>query len=186
MDVESTIVLQVKAFRQVSGKTDVLHYRATIRFKGHLSLPMNYTTLVGEMRVEGYPDVKINIASIGPIKTTGKEETEMQDMISETLNLTIREALYPIDFSVHSTCPRALKMESEEYYDNRPMDFPNPFDYMDGGHHQQQMSFNHRGSIHTQNSSPMMSMSAGRRLLVKIVKGEALMAAKDPYVTVEV
>lgn len=186
MDVESTIVLQVKAFRQVSGKTDVLHYRATIRFKGHLSLPMNYTTLVGEMRVEGYPDVKINIASIGPIKTTGKEETEMQDMISETLNLTIREAMYPIDFSVHSTCPRALKMESEEYYDNRPMDFPNPFDYMDGGHHQQQqqMSFDHRGSIHTQHSS-MMSMSAGRRLLVKIVKGEALMGAKDPYVTVE-
>lgn len=185
MDVESAIVLQIKAFRQVSGKADVLHYRATIRFKGHLSISMNYTTLVGEMRVEGYPDVKINIASIGPIKTTGKEESEMNDMISETLNLTIREVLYPIDFSVHSTCPRALKMENDEYYDNHPMDFPNPFDYMDRDHHQMQMPYDHStrgGSV----GQPMMStMSAGRRLLVKIVKGDALMQAKDPYVTVE-
>lgn len=184
MDVESTIVLQVKAFRQVSGKTDVLHYRSTIRFKGHLSIAMNYTTLVGEMRVEGYPDVKINIASIGPIKSTGKEETEMQDMISESLNLTIREVLYPIDFSVHSTCPRALKMESDDYYDNnnRRMEFPNPFDYMERDHQQMQMPYGDQSRGN--GNQPMMS-SAGRRLLVKIVKGDALMQAKDPYVTVE-
>lgn len=184
LDVESAIVLQVKAFRQVAGKADVLHYRATIRFKGHLSIAMNYLNLVGEMRVEGYPDVKINIASIGPIKTVGKEETEVQDMISETLNLTIREVLYPIDFSIHSTCPRALKMEPDDYYDNRPMDFPNPYDYMDREHHQMQMPYDHStrgGSAHHQPTS----MSAGRRLLVKIVKGDALMQAKDPYVTVE-
>lgn len=183
MDVESAIVLQVKAFRQVAGKTDVLHYRATIRFKGHLSIAMNYMTLVGEMRVEGYPDVKINIASIGPIKTTGKEETEMQDMISETLNLTIREVLYPIDFSVHSTCPRALKMEPDDYYGNQRMDFPNPYDYMDQDNHQMQMQMPFNNSRNTMNQP--MSGSSGRRLLVKIVKGDALMQAKDPYVTVE-
>lgn len=181
-DLESSIVLQVKAFRQVSGKTDVLHYRATIRFKGHLSVAMNYTSLVGEMRVEGYPEVKINIAAIGPIKTTGKEETEIQDKISETLNLTIREALYPIDFSVHSTCPRAMKMEPDDYYDNRRMDFPNPYDYMDRDHHQMPYD-NSRGAMN-QSMMPNM-MSAGRRLLVKIVKGDSLMQAKDPYVTVE-
>ena len=181
-DLESSIVLQVKAFRQVAGKTDVLHYRATIRFKGHLSIAMNYTTLVGEMRVEGYPEVKINIAAIGPIKTTGKEETEIQDKISETLNLTIREASYPIDFSVHSTCPRAMKMEPDDYYDNRRIDFPNPYDYMDRDHHQMPYD-NARGNM---NQSMMPNMvSSGRRLLVKIVKGEALMQAKDPYVTVE-
>lgn len=183
MDLESAIVLQVKAFRQVSGKTDVLHYRITIRFKGHLSISMNYTTLVGEMRVEGYPDVKINIASIGPIKSTGKEETEIQEMISETLNLTIREVLYPIDFSVHSTCPRALKMEPDDYYDNnnRRMDFPNPYDYMERDH--QQMPYGDQ--MRSNGGQSMMSMPAGRRLLVKIVKGDALMQAKDPYVTVE-
>jgi hypothetical protein len=180
MDVETTIVLQVKAFRQVAGKVDVLHYRSTIRFKGHLSIAMNYLNLVGEMRVEGYPDIKINIASIGPIKTTGKEETEIQDMISETLNLTIREVLYPVDFSVHSTCPRAMKMEPDSYYDNQAMNFPDPYDYMgdpynDGRSHTSSMAMG---------QGQMMS-PAGRRLLVKIVKGEALMQAKDPYVTVE-
>lgn len=176
-DLESSIVLQVKAFRQVSGKTDVLHYRATIRFKGHLSIAMNYTSLVGEMRVEGYPEVKINIAAIGPIKTTGKEDTEIQDKISETLNLTIREASYPIDFSVHSTCPRALKMEPDDYYDNHRMDFPNPYDYMDRDHHQMPYD-NSRANM-------SMMMPGNRRLLVKIVKGDALLQAKDPYVTVE-
>ncbi|CRK95952.1 CLUMA_CG009396, isoform A [Clunio marinus] len=187
MDVETTIVVQVKAFRQLSGKADVLHYRVTIRFKGHLSVTMNYMTLVGDMRIEGYPEVKINIAAIGPIKTTGKEETEMQDLISESLNLTIREALYPIDFSVHATCPRALKMEPDDFYNNRPMDFPNPFDYMERDHHQQQMQQPFERSARSGSfNQPIMSMTtANRRLLVKIVKGETLMQAKDPYVTVE-
>jgi hypothetical protein len=36
MDLETTLILQLKAFRQKAGKTDVLHYRATIRLKGHL------------------------------------------------------------------------------------------------------------------------------------------------------
>ena len=180
MDVETAIVLQVKAFRQVTGKTDVLHYRITIRFKGHLSIAMNYLNLVGEMRIEGYPDVKINIASIGPIKTAGKEESEIQDMISETLNLTIREVLYPVDFSVHSTCPRALKMEPERYYDNQAMHFPDPYDYMGD-------AYNNDARSHTSSGmgQGQMMSSSGRRLLVKIVKGEALMQAKDPYVTVE-
>ena len=188
MDVnETTIVLQIKAFRQVSGKTDVLHYRANIRFKGHLSVAMNYTSLVGEMRIEGYPDVKINISSIGPIKATGKDETEQQDMVSETLNLTIREVLYPIDFSIHSTCPRALKMESDEYYDQRGVDFPNPYDYMDRNNHQMQMQMpfdNNRGSGFQNHMQPQ-SMASNRRLLVKIVKGDGLSEAKNAYVTVE-
>lgn len=111
MDVETTLVLQIKAFRQLAdGKTDVLHYRASVRFRGHLSVTMNYIALAGEMRIEGYPDIKVTIASIGPIKGNSKEEKEIQDMICETLNFTIRDAIYPIDFSVHATCPRALKM----------------------------------------------------------------------------
>lgn len=151
------------------------------RFKGHLSIAMNFQTLIGEMRIEGYPEVKINIASIGPIKSTGKEETEIQDMISEVLNLSIRDTQYPVDFSIHSTCPRALKMESDNFYDHRgAMDFPNPFDYMDG--RDNTMPYDQR----SMNSSQMQhSMSAGRRLLVKIVKGEGLSHAKDPYCVVE-
>lgn len=36
MDLETTLILQLKAFRQKAGKTEILHYRATIRLKGHL------------------------------------------------------------------------------------------------------------------------------------------------------
>jgi hypothetical protein len=36
MDLETTLILQLKAFHQKAGKTEVLHYRATIRLKGHL------------------------------------------------------------------------------------------------------------------------------------------------------
>lgn len=35
MDVETTLIVQLKAFQQKAGKTEVLHYRANIRIKGH-------------------------------------------------------------------------------------------------------------------------------------------------------
>lgn len=174
-DIETTIVLQIKAYRQISGKQETLHYRATItRFKGHLSITINYQTLIGQMKIEGYPDIKIQIATIGPIKATGKEETQIQDMICETLNMTIRDTEYPLDFSVHSTCPRALKMDSED--PNQLVDFPNPYDYLDmAADLDNSMMYGNRGN-------PMMEMQGGtRRLLVKIVKGDGLTFANDPY-----
>jgi hypothetical protein len=185
MDVETTLVLQIKAFRQLGdGKTDVLHYRASVRFRGHLSVTMNYISLAGEMRIEGYPDIKVTIASIGPIKGNSKEEKEIQDMICESLNFTIRDAIYPIDFSVHATCPRALKMDVDEYGDHHAMEFPNPYDYMGGGAYGN--SFNNQPAARSMmNQSPIHSVSSGRRLLVKIVKGDGLMQAKDPYCVVE-
>lgn len=35
MDVETTLIVQLKAFQQKAGKTEVLHYRANVRLKGH-------------------------------------------------------------------------------------------------------------------------------------------------------
>lgn len=188
MDVETTLILQVKAFRQIAadGKTDVLHYRATVRLRGHLSVTMNYTSLVGEMRIEGYPDIKIMIASIGPIKSNTKEEKDIQDLISETLNMTMRDVIYPIDFSVHATCPRALKMEPDDYNDHHAMNFPDPYDYMGNSGAYNQHQPQHPGAMRSMtNQSPVHSVSSSRRLLVKIVKGEGLMQAKDPYCVVE-
>lgn len=182
MDVDTTLMLQVKAFRQLGeGKTEVLHYRATVRFRGHLSVEMNYTSLVGEMKIEGYPEIKMTIASIGPIKMNNKEEKEIQDMICESLNMTIRDAIYPVDFSVHATCPRALKMDSDEFSDHHAMSFPDPYDYMGNTN-----AYNQPAMRSMTNQSPGHStVSSGRRLLVKIVKGDGLMQAKDPYCVVE-
>jgi len=51
-------VLQVKTFRQKAGKVETSHYKVTVsRFRARMAIPMNYNTLKGEMRVEGYPDV---------------------------------------------------------------------------------------------------------------------------------
>lgn len=58
MDCECTPVLQVKAYRQKSGKVETSHYKATIsRFRGHLLTKINYLSLKGCMAMEGFPDV---------------------------------------------------------------------------------------------------------------------------------
>lgn len=51
-------VLQVKTYRQKSGKVETAHYKATVsRLRARLVTAMSYNTLKGDMRVEGFPDV---------------------------------------------------------------------------------------------------------------------------------
>lgn len=51
-------VLQIKTFRQKSGKVETSHYKATIaRLRARLSIALSYNILKGDMRVEGFPDV---------------------------------------------------------------------------------------------------------------------------------
>lgn len=58
-------VLQVKTFRQKAGKVETSHYKVTVsRFRARMTAPMNYNSLKGEMRVEGYPDVSICLAIV--------------------------------------------------------------------------------------------------------------------------
>lgn len=57
-DVDTTPVLQIKAFKSTNQKTEVSHYKATIsRLKSRVSVIVNYFALKGEMKLEGYPDV---------------------------------------------------------------------------------------------------------------------------------
>lgn len=61
-DCDAMPVLQVKTFRQKSGKVETSHYKVTVsRFRARMSIPMNYNTLKGEMRVDGYPDVSYRL-----------------------------------------------------------------------------------------------------------------------------
>jgi hypothetical protein len=151
---------------------------------------MNYATLVGELRMEGYPDIKITIASIGPIKSLSPEDKAIENQVIELLNFSIRETAYPVDFSMHGTCPRAFKMEPDNIYDNRgAMQFPNPYDLM-GDYHATGMysnggMMNNFPSESPSRFMPQQMMPSNRRLLVKIVKGESLTYANDAYVSVE-
>lgn len=58
MDCECTPVLQLKAYRQKAGKIETSHYKATVsRFRGRLTIKMDYYKLFGDMKTEGYPEV---------------------------------------------------------------------------------------------------------------------------------
>ncbi|XP_075169240.1 uncharacterized protein LOC142241343 isoform X22 [Haematobia irritans] len=157
-DCDAMPVFQVKAFRQKSGKVEVSHYKLTVsRFRARIANAMNYNTLKGDMRVEGFPDIRITMNSVGAIKPMDQEETQVQAVITDMMTRALRDTVYPVDFSMYTTCPRS---ESE------PIDLPNNLDFGMGSH----------------GATPMIS---GRRLLVKIVKGEGLKDARDPYVVVE-
>lgn len=61
LDCDAMPVLQVKTYRQKSGKVETAHYKATVsRLRARLVTSMSYNTLKGEMRVEGFPDVSEN------------------------------------------------------------------------------------------------------------------------------
>ncbi|XP_022231199.2 uncharacterized protein LOC111080086 isoform X17 [Drosophila obscura] len=171
-DCDAMPVLQVKTFRQKSGKVETSHYKVTVsRFRARMAIPMNYNTLKGEMRVEGYPDVRIAMNSVGAIKAMDQDEQQLQTVISDILTTALRDTVYPVDFSVYSTCPRA---------EVEPLDLPviYPVHYDSLAHNME----HHLGGVGLRDSQHMVS---GRRLLVKIVKGEGLRDAHDPYVVIE-
>ncbi|XP_073814195.1 uncharacterized protein isoform X29 [Musca autumnalis] len=166
-DCDAMPVFQVKAFRQKSGKVETSHYKLTVsRFRARIANAMNYNTLKGDMRVEGFPDIRISMNSVGAIKPMDQEETQVQATISEMMTRALRETVYPVDFSIYTTCPRA-EIEPMDL----PVIYPMPYETVANN-----MDFGAQGP------TPMIS---GRRLLVKIVKGEGLKDARDPYVVVE-
>ncbi|KRF99140.1 uncharacterized protein Dwil_GK17967, isoform C [Drosophila willistoni] len=160
-DCDAMPVLQVKTFRQKSGKVETSHYKVTVsRFRARMAIPISYNTLKGEMRVEGYPDVRIAMNSVGAIKAMDQDEQQLQTVISEILTTALRDTVYPVDFSIYSTCPRA---------EVEPLDLPHNMEqhHLSGFRDSQHMS------------------ASSRRLLVKIVKGEGLKDAHEPYVVIE-
>ncbi|KAH8402273.1 hypothetical protein KR009_010968 [Drosophila setifemur] len=170
-DCDAMPVLQVKTFRQKAGKVETSHYKVTVsRFRARMAIPMNYNSLKGEMRVEGYPDVRIAMNSVGAIKAMDQDEQQLQTVISDILTTALRDTVYPVDFSIYSTCPRA---------EVEPLDLPviYPVHYDSLAHNME-----HNLAAGLRDSQHMVS---GRRLLVKIVRGEGLRDAHDPYVVIE-
>ncbi|XP_039480419.1 uncharacterized protein LOC120444651 isoform X5 [Drosophila santomea] len=160
-DCDAMPVLQVKTFRQKAGKVETSHYKVTVsRFRARMAIPMNYNSLKGEMRVEGYPDVRIAMNSVGAIKAMDQDEQQLQTVISDILTTALRDTVYPVDFSIYSTCPRA---------EVEPLDLPHNMEH-------------HLGGVGLRDSQHMVS---GRRLLVKIVKGDGIRDAQNPYVVIE-
>lgn len=45
--------------------------------------------------------------SVGAIKPMDQDEQQLQTVISDILTTALRDTVYPVDFSIYSTCPRA-------------------------------------------------------------------------------
>lgn len=45
--------------------------------------------------------------SVGAIKPMDQDEQQLQGVISDIITTTLRDTVYPVDFSVYATCPRA-------------------------------------------------------------------------------
>lgn len=170
-DLETTPVLQIKAFRSTNQKTEVSHYKATVsRLKTRMSVIVNYFALKGEMKVEGFPDIKIHLNSIGPLKTANaQDEKKQSDLIVDLLTSSIRDVVYPIDFSIYSTCPRLMGEEPEEMA---------PLDYSGYGQYDAYRSYQDDAFSSSLSTSP-------KKLLVKVVKAEGLLQCTQPYCVVE-
>ncbi|XP_053670399.1 uncharacterized protein LOC128720730 [Anopheles nili] len=169
-DVDTTPVLQIKAFKSNNQKTEVSHYKATIsRLKSRVSVIVNYIALKGEMKLEGYPDIKIHLNSIGPLKTANTQDEKKQiDLITELLIGSIRDVVYPVDFSIYSTCPRIMGEESDEVTS----------DYGYGGYNDGYRAY--------QDDAYGTGLSASpRKLLVKVLKAEGLLKCTKPYCVIE-
>ncbi|XP_067627058.1 uncharacterized protein [Eurosta solidaginis] len=167
-DCDAQPVLQVKTFRQKSGKVDTSHYKVTVsRFRARMATAMNYNSLKGEMKIDGYPDIRIAMNSVGAIKPIDQDEQQLQTLVSDIISATLRDTLYPVDFAIYASCPRA---EIDPL--DMPVIYPVNYDAL-------------AQNMENSNMSGMQPMISGRRLLVKIVKGEGLTDAKDPYVVVE-
>ncbi|XP_058054253.1 uncharacterized protein LOC131205946 [Anopheles bellator] len=170
-DVDTTPVLQIKAFKSTNQKTEVSHYKATIsRLKSRVSVIVNYFALKGEMKLEGYPDIKIILNSIGPLKTANAQDEKKQiDLVTELLIGSIRDVVYPVDFSIYSTCPRLMGEESEEATS----------DYGYGGY-----SDGYRGGYQDDGYGGAL-LASPKKLLVKVLKAEGLLKCSQPYCVIE-
>ncbi|XP_055621676.1 uncharacterized protein LOC129765401 isoform X7 [Toxorhynchites rutilus septentrionalis] len=171
-DLETTPVLQIKAFKSTNQKTDVSHYKATVsRLKTRMSVIINFFALKGEMKVEGFPDIKIHLNTIGPLKTANaQDEKKQNDTIIELLTSSIRDVVYPIDFSIYSTCPRLMGEEPEEMM---PLDYSGYSQYNDNYRSYQDDAFSSN------------TITSPKKLLVKIVKAERLLQCSQPCCVVE-
>ena len=57
-DIECSPVFHIKCYKSNNQKTDISHYKAAVtKCKSRMNLVINYFSLRGEMKIEGYPEV---------------------------------------------------------------------------------------------------------------------------------
>ncbi|KPJ02018.1 Serine/threonine-protein kinase D3 [Papilio xuthus] len=160
-DCEATPAFQLKAFSQRL-------------FRARLNIVCVTDKLTGDLKCDGWPEVKVALAPVGPLRPNATENN-LQQTISDIVVAALRNTHLPFNLAPHPTCPRLRR-----HVDNAPR-LPLHYDSMLQQDRQMYTS--------TPNTTAgTIQLLGDKRLLVKVV------AAKDiggktgcvaPYCVVE-
>ncbi|XP_052742677.1 uncharacterized protein LOC112046088 isoform X2 [Bicyclus anynana] len=176
-DCEATPAFQLKAFSQRGEKVEVSHYRINVnKFRARLHVVCITDKLTGELKCDGWPDVKVALAPVGPLRPNA-DESELQQLISDIVVSALRNTHLYFNFAPYPTCPRLRR-----YVPEAAPRLPLHYDSM-------LQSERHNMYTSTPNSTAgCVQLLGDKRLLVKVVGAKDLGGKSGcvaPYCVVE-
>ncbi|XP_034837787.1 uncharacterized protein [Maniola hyperantus] len=176
-DCEATPAFQLKAFSQRGEKVEVSHYRVNVnKFRARLHVVCITDKLTGELKCDGWPEVKVALAPVGPLRQN-TDETELQQLISDIVVSALRNTHLFFNFAHYPTCPR-LRRYVPEAGPRLPV-------------HYDSMLHSDRHNMYTStpnSTASCVQLLGDKRLLVKVVSARDLGGKSGcvaPYCVVE-
>ncbi|CAH0547799.1 unnamed protein product [Brassicogethes aeneus] len=109
MDCEATPAFQLKSYRQKGEKVETSHYRVNVnRFRARMNIFCVSEKLQAEIKCDGWPEIKVALAPVGNIKNN-LDETHLQEVITDILTTSIRNAEVHLNLAQYPTCPRLIR-----------------------------------------------------------------------------
>ncbi|CAB3232657.1 unnamed protein product [Arctia plantaginis] len=175
-DCDATPAFQLKAFSQRGEKVEVSHYRVNVnRFRARLNVVCVTDKLTGELKCDGWPEVKVALAPVGALRPN-TTENNLQNAISDIVVSALRSTNLQFNLAHYPTCPRLRR-----YVETTPHRLPLHYDAMLQSDRQMYTS--------TPNSTAgSMVLHGDKRLLVKVVSAKDLGGKTGciaPYCVVE-
>ncbi|XP_032524341.2 uncharacterized protein LOC116775571 isoform X3 [Danaus plexippus] len=173
-DCEATPAFQLKAFSQRGEKVEVSHYRVNVnKFRARLHIICVTDKLTGELKCDGWPEVKVALAPVGPLRPNATEN-DLQQIVSDIVVSALRNTQLSFNLAHYPTCPRLRRYAAE------PSRLPLHYD---------SMLHSERPYTSTPNSTAgCLQLLGDKRLLVKVVCAKDLggkSGCMAPYCVVE-
>ncbi|CAG4993140.1 unnamed protein product [Colias eurytheme] len=112
-DCEATPAFQLKAFSQMGDKVEVSHYRVNVnRFRARLHVTCVTEKLTGELKCDGWPEVKVALAPVGPLRPN-TAESNLQQLVSDIIVSALRNTNLKFNLAPYPTCPRLRRYMAE-------------------------------------------------------------------------
>lgn len=182
-DCEATPAFQLKAFRQKGEKVEVSHYRVNVnRFRARISIVCITDKLSGEVRCDGWPEVKVALAPVGPLRPNA-DEASLQDIVSEIIVSALRNTHLEFNFSQYPTCPRLKR-----HNDTPSRLLPLHYDSLASSDRTNNSNMMYTSTPNRGAPATTGATSAHKRLLVKVVGARDLggkAGCRSPYCVVE-